>query len=576
MLLEGIFVTHLIFVLIITLFIIAYTATHLKTDLHKYLLAMEISIGIYVLSHIICVCVDSFTIKTSMFILMEFLLYLTIGFNSIILVKYLYFPDKRNILLALFFVIPAFVAFGCLTNSSLHLLMNPIYAPYMVEGILFELNIIASLAFILQTIMYICLLVFLLINISRAKTRRKRKAISLLFLSLLIGVLANIIPLFVILPFDFISIGIFIGLLPLFIAFHFTDVFDQNSFGWKTFVDTVNVAMAFFDLNGNLIDYNPVFDELTDIKLHKGMFHDEIYLSENAEEFYNNDEEYTEYYNEETKKWFQIAKNPVFVEDKKVGMMFNISDITYTKNSQEEVNKSAERANNAAKYAFKARDKARAHEREAIAKTEDLDKANSEITVLMKEVHHRVKNNLMLILSFINLDRRFKTAPDQILESTAGRISSMALIHERTYKSDDLSTLNMAEFLRVSTDSMVYLYEGDEIELVYDLDEDLFVPMETMTSISLIINELMSNAIRFAFVEKDSDKKIFVRNGVVKDNLLFFEIEDNGLGFGEDYNIENSSSLGLMIIKSLVDQIDGTLTQLDSEGVGFRIEFPNK
>jgi two-component sensor histidine kinase/PAS domain-containing protein len=212
---------------------------------------------------------------------------------------------------------------------------------------------------------------------------------------------------------------------------------------------------------------------------------------------------------------------------------------------------------------------------DAVIREEKLAQADHDKAVLLKEIHHRVKNNLQIILSLINLDERFN--PEDyglILDATKSRIKSMALIHQKTYESESLSNINVKGFLQDYCLSILSLYQlEDEINLIYYIEDDLEIPIELMTPLSLMVNEFVTNTIKYAFNE-DQEDKMLVFNIKVHDDIVNFYIKDNGKGLPDDLDIYNSPSLGLTIINSLTYQINGELTKLDCKGAGFKLTFP--
>lgn len=134
--------------------------------------------------------------------------------------------------------------------------------------------------------------------------------------------------------------------------------------------------------------------------------------------------------------------------------------------------------------------------------TNHLIKTDREKTVLLQEIHHRVKNNLQLIMSFINLEKRFhKGEYEKILDITERRITSLALIHERIYKDENMNYMNIAKFLADLDKQLINHSSVKDIEFIRKLDDDLTFSINIVTPLSLIINELTVNTIKHAFDE---------------------------------------------------------------------------
>lgn len=207
----------------------------------------------------------------------------------------------------------------------------------------------------------------------------------------------------------------------------------------------------------------------------------------------------------------------------------------------------------------------------------NLKRINEEKSVLIKEVHHRVKNNLQIMSSLLNLEERFhRDNLEVIINSTKKRIASMALIHELAYGSENLDNVNIKDFLK-TFDSDIFNAYFDEGIIFQNYSDDVYIPLNIMTPLILIFTELTFNSIKYAFKFEKGEERIISKVVKKAGDTCTIEYRDNGKGLPEDFDINNSSGLGWSIILSLVNQIDGTFEQLSSEkGVHFRISFPHK
>ncbi|HEX2868253.1 MAG TPA: PAS domain S-box protein [Ignavibacteriales bacterium] len=195
--------------------------------------------------------------------------------------------------------------------------------------------------------------------------------------------------------------------------------------------------------------------------------------------------------------------------------------------------------------------------------------------VLIKEIHHRVKNNLQIISSLLNLQTDSMTDP-VLLEAfnvSRNRVKAMALIHERLYQSKDLSLIDFNEYISELIIHLQrnYITDGKKIDFDISLDP-IRLSIDTAIPCGLIVNELVSNAMKYAFTGKDSGILIL---SVKKheDGFVRMEIADNGRGFGPGFDIGSVSTLGLQLVQNLVDQIGGSMEVEDSSGVKFSITF---
>lgn len=204
---------------------------------------------------------------------------------------------------------------------------------------------------------------------------------------------------------------------------------------------------------------------------------------------------------------------------------------------------------------------------------EKLKQSNQEKEILLKEVHHRVKNNLQIILSLISLDKRFKKENYQeILESTQKRIRSMAIIHENIYSSHNLSNVSLVKYVSSFVGFLVDTY-GSNIAVHYDF-EDIDLDMNISIPLSLIINEIVSNSLKYAFPNNEKGNIYF--ENTITENKLILSIYDDGTGLPDGFSIENTNSLGMVIIHSLIDQIDSEIRFLNCDGTGYQITIPLK
>jgi two-component sensor histidine kinase len=209
---------------------------------------------------------------------------------------------------------------------------------------------------------------------------------------------------------------------------------------------------------------------------------------------------------------------------------------------------------------------------------ENLEEINKELNtlvdeknMLLKEVHHRVKNNLQIMLSLINLDSRYHpNDSDQVLGSAKNRINAMALMHEKIYRSSDLAHINIKEYIKTEVNYLFDLYGVENIEINYLLD-DLELSMDTAIPLGLIINEMIINVIKYAFPNGEDGKLSIILHA--SSNKVTLILADNGVGAPKDLDAENSSSLGLTVVRGLVNQINGSITRLDRPGTAYMVEF---
>ncbi|MDO5859657.1 sensor histidine kinase [Methanobrevibacter sp.] len=206
----------------------------------------------------------------------------------------------------------------------------------------------------------------------------------------------------------------------------------------------------------------------------------------------------------------------------------------------------------------------------------ELMEANEHQKVLIKEVHHRVKNNLQVLNSFLNLEKRaYKNKPNVIIDHMQSRLSSLAILHEKTYNTTDFKNINLKEYIE-DQDSQLRSLIGlrDGIEFESEVDADLVLTIEVITPLLLVIDELTMNAIKHAFPDKTKpDKKIIKKIKRIDTETAQVILQDNGVGIENPDKI--TKNLGCEIIKNLTKQLDGHIELFQHEnGTGYRLTFP--
>jgi PAS domain S-box-containing protein len=214
-----------------------------------------------------------------------------------------------------------------------------------------------------------------------------------------------------------------------------------------------------------------------------------------------------------------------------------------------------------------------------------LKESLNEKEILLKEIHHRVKNNLMVISSLLSLQSRYIKDKDtlNIFKESQSRARSMALIHEKLYNSNDLKRINFGEYIRTLTTDLFYTYVTDPSLIKLNMDvEDIMLDTNTAVPLGLIVNELVSNSMKHAFptihcsesannmITSPNEINVNFKSG---DNDFILVVKDNGVGFPKELDFKNSDSLGLRLVNSLTDQIKGNIHLKVDNGTKFKIKF---
>ncbi len=207
----------------------------------------------------------------------------------------------------------------------------------------------------------------------------------------------------------------------------------------------------------------------------------------------------------------------------------------------------------------------------------DMALALKEKEVLLLEIHHRVKNNLQIIMSLLSLQSQNEMSLDaqRILNDSRGRVMSMALIHEQLYNSQDFSRIDVRCYLEKLFPQLHAAYKTDCAVDIRLNAEPVALSLDQAIPFGLIMNELVTNAFKHAFANMCGG---FIAVTVeASENTLKLSIEDNGVGFPDGLQIESSPSLGLKISTLLANQLGGSLTAVESSsGSRFQLEFPLK
>ena len=209
-----------------------------------------------------------------------------------------------------------------------------------------------------------------------------------------------------------------------------------------------------------------------------------------------------------------------------------------------------------------------------IKNAEEKIKASlEEKELLLRELHHRVKNNLQIILSLINLQSNgIKDQDDlEIFRESQSRVKSLAIIHEKLYQSTDFASINFQDYIQSLVRYLLSYYSADFIKVEINVENDIILNMDTAVPCGLIINELVTNSIKHGFVGRNSGQ-IYI-NLQSNDGCLTLIVGDYGIGLPEEVDIENPQKLGLQLVKSLIDQLEGKFEFNSNNGTEFIFKF---
>ncbi|MGC9517277.1 MAG: PAS domain S-box protein [Methanomicrobiales archaeon] len=238
--------------------------------------------------------------------------------------------------------------------------------------------------------------------------------------------------------------------------------------------------------------------------------------------------------------WLETFGNPLFDDNKLKGIVFSIRDVTDRK----------------------------------IAK-DKLIEALSEKEILLKEIHHRVKNNLQIISSLLRLQSRYieDEKIGEILNDSQNRVRSMSMVHEKLYQSEDLSKIDLEEYVNNLVTELFRSYSKSAGRVKLNVEVcKILIDADKAINFGLIINELLSNSLKHAFPD-NREGEIFVKFYQNRFYHYILKIIDNGIGLPDDFDCSNSKSLGMRLINNLCNQLNGDMEIICHNGTTFVITF---
>lgn len=240
-------------------------------------------------------------------------------------------------------------------------------------------------------------------------------------------------------------------------------------------------------------------------------------------------------------RWYQTIKKPLFSKDGQVHQILGVAtDITQRKQAETQIQRSLR-----------------------------------EKEVLLQEVHHRVKNNLQVISSLLDLQSQHLKDPAMLplFQESCNRVQSMALVHELLYRSKDYSQINFTDYLTSLTSYLFQSYGVDTNTITLDIDiDEVTLNTDKVITCGLIVQELVSNTLKYAFPNHTNGKiKISLQTDF--EHCCTLIIKDNGVGLPTELDLANAKSLGLRLVKVLINQLEGTFNIDRKLGTEFRIQF---
>lgn len=207
---------------------------------------------------------------------------------------------------------------------------------------------------------------------------------------------------------------------------------------------------------------------------------------------------------------------------------------------------------------------------------QELERQNEEKATMLKEIHHRVRNNLQVIISLINLQlSKFKSDDvKNALSEVQNRVRSMAIVHQRMYQSSNFKEVELKDYTKRIIENIRELYNDSSDDAVIAIPESVKLDFERAIPTGLIINEMVTNFYKHAESE-NGHKSHFELSLELTDENGTIRYRDNGKGFPEGFKKEGSGSLGLLLIESLTDQLDGHFNFFNEDGAVYEVTIPN-
>lgn len=330
-----------------------------------------------------------------------------------------------------------------------------------------------------------------------------------------------------------------------------TKKLEKSEKNYRELVESINDVIFILDKNGTLTYISPVMEQVSGYK------QDEV-LGQNFTQFVHPDDinelnssmqrtlawdlepsEFRIFSKDGDILFVRTSSRPYIENDEIMGLRGVMVDITQRKCAEEEIKKSLK-----------------------------------EKEVLLREIHHRVKNNLQIISSLLHLQELTEDEEEviDVLKESEGRVKSMAMVHEKVYESPSFTHLNLKNYIEKLVSGILYTYGTSKEVIKTNLDiEDININIDTAIPLGLVINELVTNSVKYAF-PKSKKGTITIKIKSLPDHMEVL-VADDGVGLPEEIDPENTETIGLQLVNILVKQIEGGITLDRAHGTEFRITF---
>lgn len=525
---------------------------------------------------------------TTYYLLMNLLTFIYISLNILLIQKILYNFEIIIESFQIFFVITIFtlwfIIIAILTNQ-MDKYKNKILLIYLIPGITFLFSLTNSWTSLLYyynngeltygivsyAMVFIALILFIgsvLLGVNAYKKNKKeyKNMMIILFALPIIFYIIELISLnlFKTLGYNAIfytrnTLGIFFMCLISFYVIYYTNIGNKKIYSRYEFIKEIKIGIVRIDNNYKIFDYNIYFEEIFKNKnLNKirdfSIILDEINLDIvelknifKTQKFYN-------FYYSKTDKWYQLCENNIYdtENNKIIGKIFTFYDITNIKNKQyEQIQLEAKTIKNS--YLLK-------------------EQYNNTIKNI-QEIHIRLKIQYDILITFTDLEKRYNKTNKEINDILKNYLN-ITQINYNVYNIPgtiiDSNLINLTKYIK----NLIKIYDMNGINIFYDMDETIIIPIENFIFTSVIINELIENVIKHGFTDSFENKKLDIILKRSTPNTAYLIIKNNNNKIPEDINMYDYSTVGFGLIYELTQQLDGKLTQIDDENTGIKIEFP--
>lgn len=549
----------------INLGIFIYSTLNNINKLTKVFAFLSFASFLFVLSLTIALFVNNYYI-ISILLSSQFAIFSIVYIFWTLFVFYLFnLRDKKHgKYLKISLIIPGILFIGAF--------LSPIYSTVLhyTGNLTYSLLGLGYLTYLFVFVLTLLVISFCIMNIDEIHGNRKYS----LYLMFILPAL-TIIPFFLTFgsrfyEFSITSITMTISIVVIFYGLFIKNLLDLQIFTQRDLIDNANIGMLYFDVNHNLVDYNEFCAKYGIDDSNIGMSIDKLVelnlLSPKVMEYHYDKTLESKQYKDEFGFWFDIKKNELYDGNEYLGNVYSFYEITRMKEAE---NKIIQATNNLKLNNIKI-------EQENQIKVESLQK-----------VHHRIKNNLQTLISFIHLDKRFLENDKFILDNAINRIYAISLIHQNTYHeltpnlfselyqlsfdkqnidNDELSKINLNDFIRSLGEFIRDNNESFDFIVNYDIDERLGLDIDLISPLSLIFIELTYISINYGFNKYEGNEIDINIKEIDRDNIC--------LTYGANINnkFHDSDNINFIIIDSLVNQIRGNLEVMD-DGY-FKLIFP--